>query len=408
MGNICVFSHKPFLPPTSGHNITVYNRLVNLVKEGFKVDFYVFGQEHSSFTYDGINIHTCQYSSILNFILFNRFFQRIMKSARSVEAHLVFSSLDPKLASFAREKIRKNDLVLVEHIWSSIFPMLFAKMFNKPVVIIDHNAETVLSRRFLRKSGSLLTKLLLLFRFVYTFMLEKFSCQTADVVVTLSQNDKTLLQNSIKIPSKKIEIIPPSIDTSIMKNTPSLGNKLRKKLGISKKALVVCFLGDLTTIPNFLAAKYIVKEIAPKVLAKLPETVFLIIGKYKKPLLLPKDSNIIFTYEVKDIIPYMSASDICIAPLTLGSGVKLKVLTYLSFGKPVISTSIGMEGINAKDEEEVIVSDIDSFDEEILRLASDLDLMLKMGRKGRKLTEESYDKHSVTEKLASIFDEVVH
>ena len=404
MKSVCVFSHKSFVPPTSGHNITLYNRFVGLVEEGYVVDFYVFGQEYASFNYDGINVHTCPISRLVRFIFFNKFFAPTMRRVRSVEAHLVLSSLDPKLASSAREKIKACDLVLVEHIWSSPFPILYARLFKKPLVLIDHNAETVLSRRFLREARQM-TKFILFLRFAYTFLLERISCMMASLVVVSSENDRALLGRGLRVPVEKTRVIPPSIDTSIIKNDQTLGLRLRDKLGISEEALVVCFLGDLTTVPNYMAAEYIAKEMAPRVLGRLAEAYFLIIGRHDSRLSLLEDNRVIFTGEVSDLRPFLSAADICIVPLTLGSGVKLKLLTYLSFGKPIVSTPMGIEGINAK--KGVIVCELQSFETEILKLASDRELRLKLGSIGRRLAEEVYDKHSVAKRLASILSEVV-
>jgi glycosyltransferase involved in cell wall biosynthesis len=331
-----------------------------------------------------------------------------MKIGKSVEAHLVLSSLDPKLASLSREKIRNADVIIVEHIWSSFFPIFYARLFNKPLVLVDHNAETALSRQFLKKARSPITKILLSLRLVYTLFLEKYACEKSDIVVTLSQNDIFSIKKTFRISDDKFKIIPPSIDTKKLKNNPSIGLKKRKKLGIPNDCSVVCFLGDLTTIPNLTAVKHIINHIAPNVLSKLPKTVFLIIGRYKKNIPFQEKTNIIFTNEVSNLKPFLSATDICIAPLTLGSGVKLKVLTYMAFSKPVISTPIGIEGINAKNGEDAIICSLENFQSEILRLASDIKLRFKIGRKGRKLIEDNYDKEVVSQRFAMIMNEVKH
>ena len=406
--NVCVFSHKTFIPPTSGHNVTVYNHLIGLKKEGFAVDFFVYSQESSSTKFDGINVHTTTPSKVLNLIFSSRFFNWIMKIGKSVEANLVLSSLDPKLASLSSKKIQDADIVMVEHIWSSFFPILYARLSNKPLVLVDHNAETVLSRQFLKKATSPITKLLLSLRLAYTLFLEKYACEKSDIVVTLSQNDIFSIKTTFRISENKFKIIPPSIDAKKMKADPSIGLKKRKKLGIPNDYLIVGFLGDLTTIPNLTAVKYIINNIAPNVFANLPKTVFLIIGRYKRTVPFQEKANIIFTNEVSDLKPFLSATDVCIAPLTLGSGVKLKVLTYMAFSKPVISTPIGIEGIHAKNDEDVIICSLENFQNEILRLASDKRLRLKIGRKARKLIEDNYDREVVTRRLAMIMSEVKH
>jgi glycosyltransferase involved in cell wall biosynthesis len=274
------------------------------------------------------------------------------------------------------------------------------------LVLVDHNAETALSRQFLKKAKSPLTKILISLRLIFTLFLEKYACEKSDVVVTLSQNDNLSIRETFRIPGNKFKTIPPSIDTKKFKNDLSIGLKTRKKLEIQDDFLIVCFLGDLTTVPNQTAVKYIINHIAPNVLTKRPKTVFLIIGRYTRPTQFTEKPNIIFTNEVSDIKPFLSAADICIAPLTLGSGVKLKVLTYMAFSKPVISTAIGIEGINARNGEDVIVCSVENFQREILRLASDPRLRLKIGREGRKLIENNYDKEVVARRFAMIMDEV--
>ncbi|MDH5771061.1 MAG: hypothetical protein OEZ25_07235, partial [Candidatus Bathyarchaeota archaeon] len=179
MNRICVFSHKTFIPPTSGHNVALFNMLNGLVKEGVIVDFYTYGQKIAELQYNGINVHIRPFPRLTRLLFQNRFIRRLMGRAKSYEAYLCLSSLTPHFVSFASEDIANSDFVFVEHIWSSLFPILYAKLLRKPVILVDRNAETVLSRRFLKAAASKLTKLLLFLRLTYTFLLEKFACSLA-------------------------------------------------------------------------------------------------------------------------------------------------------------------------------------------------------------------------------------
>ncbi len=408
LDKICVFSHKTFIPPTSGHNITLFNTLSGLVKEGIIVDFYTYGQKNMDFQYNGINVHVYPFPPLARFLFQNRFFKRIMDRMQSSEAHLCLSSLAPHLVSFASKEMRRSDLIFLEHIWSSLFPLLYAKIFRRPVVIVDHNAEVVLSRRFLKMRTSKLTKFLLFLRLVYTFLLEKFVCSLADRVFVTSYNDKLAINKYLGIPVCKIDVFPPCVNTSRIKGDKSQGRLLRAKLNISRQDLVVCFLGDMTTVPNYMSAKYITERLFPEVSTKIPGMRFLMVGRYRKSSRFPTNPKIIFTGEVKDLTPFLSAADICIAPLTLGSGIKLKILTYFSFGKPVISTPTGMEGIGARDGKEAIISSLEGFTREIVRLASDPELRSRLGREGRKFVEENYDQDVITKRLIRTLRRITH
>ena len=407
MKSVCVFSHKSFIPPTSGHNIASFNMLTGLAKEGVAVYFYTYGQKIREFQYAGVNVHIYPFPRLAKLLFQNRLFKRLMGHAKNYEAYLCLSSLSPNFVSFASKEIAKSDLVLVEHIWCSFFPLLYARLFRKPVVVIDRNVETLLSRRFLKTHGPKSTKFLLFLRLMYTSLLERFSCSLATRVYVRSKNDKLALNAYFGVPLHKVEILPPSVDTSRMKNNPRLGMSFRKKLQIPSQALVICFLGDLRTVPNYLSAKYIVEHIARDVLAEHRETFFLIVGRYIEiPPSFVENSRVIFTNEVSNLTPFLSSANICIAPMTLGSGVKNKILTYFSFGKPVISTPIGMEGVGVKNGKEAIICSLEEFAKEILRLALDPELRSTLGRSGRRFVEENYEKSLITKRLIATLSEV--
>jgi len=406
LNRICVFSHKTFIPPTSGHNIALFNMLNSLVKEGFIVDFHTYGQKFAEPRYSGINIHIHPFPSLAKVLFLNRFFRRLMDRAKSYEAYLCLSSLAPHFVSLAREELAKSDFVFVEHIWSSLFPIIYAKLFRKPAILVNRNAETVLSRRLLKTHASKLARLLLFLRLTYTFLLEKFACSLATRVFVTSRNDMAAISKHLGIPVRKIDVFPPGIETSRLKKNSSLGRAARRKLNIPSKAPIVCFLGDLTTVPNYISVKYIVEHIFPEVSASLPEACFLIIGRCgESSRSLTKITRIVFTGEAPDLIPLLSAADICIAPLSLGSGIKLKILTYFSFGKPVISTPIGMEGIGAKNGEEAIICGLKDFSKEILRLALDHELRSTLGENGRRFVEDNYDQDLITKRLIAALRE---
>ena len=381
--------------------------LNGLVRERIIVDFYTYGQKFTELQYNGVNVHIRPFPRLARLLFQNRFIKRLMGRAKSYEAYLCLSSLTPHFVSFASEAIADSNFVFVEHIWSSLFPTLYAKLFRRPVILVDRNAETVLSRRFLKTATSKLTKLLLFLRLTYTFLLEKFACSLANRVFVTSHNDRSAINKYLGIPTRKIDVFPPSIDTSHLKKNNSLGQAVRRKLNIPSQATVVCFLGDMTTVPNYASVKHIVEQVFPEVSASLPETYFLIIGRCRENSHFSnKNPKIIFTDEVIDLIPFLSAADICIAPLTLGSGVKLKILTYFSFGKPVISTPLGMEGIEAKNGEEVIICGLEHFAKEILRLALNPELRSTLGLGGRKFVEENYDKDLIAKRLITTLREI--
>jgi len=125
------------------------------------------------------------------------------------------------------------------------------------------------------------------------------------------------------------------------------GNMIRTRLGISRNSKIVFFHGDLGWRPNAQAAQIIVESIAPS-FQRSPEIMFLIAGSHPSQKILEtarSSPNVRILGYVPDIEQYICAAEVCVAPMTTGSGTKLKILEYLAAGKPVVATQKAVEGL---------------------------------------------------------------
>jgi len=163
-------------------------------------------------------------------------------------------------------------------------------------------------------------------------------------------------------------------------------HEIRKKLNL-EDVPVILFFGKLDYKPNYEAIEIIRNEILPRVLKKKPNTKFLIVGD--NPPLEFKHQNIIFTGLVKKIEDYINASDFVICPLVSGGGTRIKILETLACGKPVISTTIGAEGIENEENSELLYlcDDWNDFAEKII-----LSLLNKKSKIHKDLFEFSWEK----------------
>jgi glycosyltransferase involved in cell wall biosynthesis len=104
------------------------------------------------------------------------------------------------------------------------------------------------------------------------------------------------------------------------------------------------------------------------------------------------DSTIRVAGDVPDVRPFYAQAKLCIVPLLTGEGTRLKILEAFAMGVPVVSTSIGCEGLNVKDGETLLVADTpDAFAESVLRLFRNRMLALTLTKNARALTEAQYD-----------------
>jgi len=399
---ILVFSHKPFVPIVSGHAVRVHDMLAELVRRGFRVHFYSYDRIERDFKIDGVSVTHVQYPPPTR-ALERGFLGRIMDVAKSREAILSIVTLHPKLLFRACSELVTSHAVVVEHIWGALLPLVFAKLARKRAVVVDHNAESLLSLRLLATARGRVGEGLLVARLAYTLALEKIACSLADVVVVVSPFDGKWITRQLHIDERKVVVVPNAVNPEIMKSRPELRNAVRTRLSVPEEVFLACFLGDLETPPNRLAAKTIIDDIGPKTLAMNSHVRFIVVGRYEKPLTGESSrGGAIFTNVVEDIQPYLSAADICLAPMEIGGGTKLKLLTYFAFSKPVVATRIAVEGISAIHGTHLIISEPRDFPSNILRLMSDPELRNRLGSAARELVLKEYDSRVVGGRLAEI------
>lgn len=153
------------------------------------------------------------------------------------------------------------------------------------------------------------------------------------------------------------------------------------------------YAGAMTYQANFDAVAYFLKEIWPLILAERPQTRFYVTGKLTGVPVeqLPKRDGVVFTGYLDDVRPRVAQSWLSVIPLRIGGGTRLKILESLALGTPVVTTSKGMEGLELKPEQDVLVADTpETFAAAVLRLLRDPELRTALSQYGR-VAVQSYD-----------------
>jgi glycosyltransferase involved in cell wall biosynthesis len=163
----------------------------------------------------------------------------------------------------------------------------------------------------------------------------------------------------------------------------------------------IVFVGVMHYRPNVDAMLYFIREVMPHLLRQRPQLTLTVIGaKPPEELRRLAGPNVVVTDRVPDTRPYVERAGAFVVPLRMGSGTRLKVLEGLAMGRPVISTSLGCEGIDAVDGQHLLVADQPAeFAHSVLRVLDDPALAARLGRQGRALVEERYSWASVLGQL---------
>jgi glycosyltransferase involved in cell wall biosynthesis len=229
-------------------------------------------------------------------------------------------------------------------------------------------------------------------------MISKF-----DHLIVVSNVDKDIYISK-GVPEDKIDIIPNGVDCNYFDPL-----KLVNKVTIDQPNIL--FMGTLTYQPNVIAIKAYLQHIHPIIKKEVPKIKFYVIGK-NCPEWLKEHSKIDNSVEiigfVEDVRPYIINANVCIAPLTRGSGTRLKILEYMAMSKPVVSTTIGAEGLKVENNKNIlIVDDWSEFADKIIDLLNDEERAKTIGENGRKLVEEKYDWKKISEKQMRVYEKVL-
>ncbi len=155
----------------------------------------------------------------------------------------------------------------------------------------------------------------------------------------------------------------------------------------------IVFSGNLEYPPNVGAVRFFLRRMWPELRTRWPELNWKIVGRYPQAIrsLVSGDPRILVTGPVDDAIPILAESQVAVVPLLAGSGTRFKILEAWAGGTPVVSTSLGAEGLEYRDQEHLLLADEPrAFAEAVSRLLASPDERSRIGMAGRRQYEERY------------------
>lgn len=268
-----------------------------------------------------------------------------------------------------------------------------------PVVIIDsHDVHYDLARQIATSKASFGRRLHARLNWRKLRREEIAAYEGADGVCVCSIADQQRLEKDA--PATKTMVIPNAADVEDMRPRPS---------DPAPDPEVVLFFGLLASVPNVDGLRYFVRDIWPRVRAARSSAKFLIVGARPAPELRTLEgSGVTIVGPVDDLRPYLANAAAVVVPLRLGSGTRLKILESWAMARPVVSTSLGAEGLDSVPGRDLLIADDpDAFAAAVLRILNEPELAMRLGAAGRTLVSESYSWQGTAETLATFFRQAV-
>jgi polysaccharide biosynthesis protein PslH len=218
-----------------------------------------------------------------------------------------------------------------------------------------------------------------------------------DLSLASAEHDRQELHKCLGARRQQVGIVANGVDT--IYNQPGIAKPEPK---------TIVFSGALTYSANYEAMEYFLKQVWPLVLKHTPEVRLRITGKTEGVSLdrLPIDDHVLLTGYLDDIRPTVAASWVCIVPILSGGGTRLKILEAMALGTPVISTSKGMEGIDATDGQHLLIADTpERFAELTMRLLREPELRSIISSNARRLVQDRYEWSSIRQHVCSLVEQ---
>jgi len=276
---------------------------------------------------------------------------------------------------------------------------------KKPKVIFDaHNAVWTIVER-MKENAHFFLKPVLAVEAKRIKQYEGGLLKTVDHVLAVTEIDRNLLEDAMhfSISSRNdrvssISVIPIAVDTQKLRT-------VNRRVGSRN----IVTLGTLHYPPNADGIRWFFIEVFPLVQKRVPDATLTIIGKNPPQdfieLAERNPGTINVTGYVDDLVPYLEESALMVVPVRAGGGMRVRILEAFAYAMPVVTTTVGLEGIHGTPDHDVLVADTPAdFANRTIELLQNPSLQEKLSTNGRVLATSKYDWQAVLSAMRPIYE----
>jgi glycosyltransferase involved in cell wall biosynthesis len=274
-----------------------------------------------------------------------------------------------------KELSQRPDVVVFDFAHAAV---LAPDVIDVPSLLFTHNVEAEIFQRHAAVASNPFKKKIWLNQFRKMRQFERSATRRFDSVIAVSNRDLEAFESAYGISGGKV--IDTGVDLEFFAYTPPA------------RANTIVFTASMDWLANIDAVEYMMESIWPLLLKEAPDLSFDIVGRSPPGGLQQKvrsmGLNWRFTGFVDDIRPYVHDAAVYVIPLRVGGGTRLKVYEAMAMGAPVVSTSIGTEGLSATPGKHYLrADDPDEFAAAILQLLRDDERREAISRSAREFVE---------------------
>ena len=295
-----------------------------------------------------------------------------------------------------KELLQKEsfDFIVFESIFTAVYLQTVKSYSQGKTVLRSHNVEYLIWERVLENTTNPFKKWYLS---IQKERLKQFEIETSakfDVIACISPTDQVTYQN-LGLSNAKL-----SIPFGILPIE-------RKGLAFNHKELRLCFLGSMDWIPNIEGVEWFLKDIWPSLQELFPQLKLHLAGRFMPSKIFSYQSNrVVIESEVANSKEFLANHHIMVVPLLSGSGIRIKVLEALAHGLAVVSTSVGYEGIEARNGYSIMKANTkEEWINHIRKCINEDDYLAQIRANGLSLIKEKYNRDQLAACLITYLQE---
>jgi glycosyltransferase involved in cell wall biosynthesis len=316
-------------------------------------------------------------------------FVALMKGESYNAARFESKQYAQKLQSILQKE--EFDIVELEGLYLSSYIPLIRQFTSARIIMRAHNVEYKIWEGLANEEKNPLKKIYLSMLARQLKKYEANAINLCDGVITFTAKDMQQLRLiGCKVP---LAHIPFGVDISKYIPAQAAGPN------------TLFYLGALDWQPNIQGLDWFLKEVWPKVNSSLPEVKLHIAGRNMPPGMKESNyPNVVFHGEVENALDFIKKYSVMIIPLLAGSGVRIKIIEGMAMGKPIITTAVGIDGIECEYGKDVMVANRpDEFYKTIVYCIENPDFLKQLAANGRNFAQRHYNIQSIIEALTDFY-----
>ncbi len=261
-------------------------------------------------------------------------------------------------------------------------------------VLFQHNVEAMIWKRHYEIQVNPVKKAYLYVQWRKTWRSERDASRWFDMVVAVSKKDEEQMRNEYGV--TRSASVPTGVDIDYF----------RPREGTIPQNHNLVFAGSMDWLPNEDAMQYFIRDILPLIRKVVPDVSLTIVGRNPYASLIAlaeRDKSITVTGRVDDVRPYVERAGAYIVPIRIGGGTRLKIYEAMAMEKPVVTTTVGCEGLDVAQGKELLIADTaEDFAAAVVRVICEAELARQLGAAAGRLVRHEFGWRGVADSFAEI------